>query len=411
MRNRSKKEKVLIITFAVCFCFILMLKPVFAAAIVGVSPGNIYFKDVLRDGYAERYITITIDSETPVIIKLEARGEIGNWLEFPENLSISKNNPGRPLIAVKPPSDVPNGNYTGFLRIAIGSPDGSYSETSETEEERATSTVRAVLDIAVRVEITDLEILKCRAKNFRVKSIEKGDDIPFQIEILNEGNIRLKPEVLFDIWDQEQISIVKTISLKGKEILPTREENLLFKIQSHDLELDQYWVDVDVQQCLASETLTFDVLEQGALKAEGILLSIFSRVWSEVDETIPITANFKNVGEKDVDARFKGKITHEGKIIQVLESEKTTSPIGEITNFTFFFTPRKAGKYIASGRVFYDKKRTFESSTIINISQKKFGIKEFALTVTYILIIIFIAFLIYNIRKEKRRYLKKIKNA
>jgi len=150
--------------------------------------------------------------------------------------------------------------------------------------------------------------------------------------------------------------------------------------------------------------LTFDVLEEGALKAEGILLKIIGRVWTDIGETIPIFAEFKNTGEKNIDAQFKGKITYEGKIIQILESEKITVPISEIANFTFYTTPKKAGKYIASGRVFYDKKRTFESSTIINVKPKKFGLKQILINVVYLSLMILIGFLIYKIRKEKRRY-------
>jgi len=385
-------------------CIILLLNTVSSAGIVGVSPGNIQFSKVLRNGYAERYITITIDSENPVRVKLDSRGEISKWLEFPNNLSISKNNPGRVLLSVMPPSDIPNGNYSGFVRISTDS-----LTDEKTKEQHATSAIKAVLDVAINIEITDLEILGCRARNFKIKSVEQGDNILFNVDILNEGNIRLKPRISFDIWDQEQISIVKTLEKRGKEILPTREEHLMFEIQSHDLELGQYWIEVNVLDCLSSETLTFDVLEPGALKAEGILLSILSRVWSDVDETIPIIASFKNTGEKNVDAKFKGKITQEGKIIQILESEKTNVPIGELTNFTFFFTPRKPGKYIASGRVFYDKKRTFELSTIMNINPKKFSIKKGILTIVYLLLIIFIVFLISKIRKEKRRYLEKIR--
>ena len=64
-----------------------------------------------------------------------------------------------------------------------------------------------------------------------------------------------------------------------------------------------------------------------------------------------------------------------------------------------------------TGRVFYDRKRTFESSTVINVKPKEFGWKEFLLTSIYILLMIFIVLLFYKIRKEKRRYLRKLRGA
>ncbi len=371
-----------------------------SAGIVGVSPGNIYFKNVLRGGYAEKYLTITINSEEPVDVQLIARGDIKDWLEFQENISVSKNNPKRVKISIKPPSDIPNGNYTGFIRV-VTDPLGT-----EIKEKHATSTVRAVIDVSLSVEVTDIEVIRCSARNFKVNSVEEKDDITFSVNILNEGNVRLKPKIIFEIWDQEQISVVKTVELKGKEILPTREEKLSFNIESHDLDLGQYWVNVEVIECLASETLTFDVLEPGTLKAEGVLLDILSKVWAEVGETIPILVNFKNTGEKEIEAQFRGKITRNGKIIQILESEKTLVPVSETTNFSFYFTPRKEGKYIISGRVFYDKKRTFELSAIVNVVKRKISIREVITSIAYALLIIFIVFLIYKIREEKRRYKK-----
>ena len=395
-----KKIIFIVLILAIIFPF---MGNVSAAGVVGVSPGNVIFENVLRNGYAERFITITIDSENPINILTEPRGEIESWLEIPSNLTVSKDDPGRLLIAVSPPTDIPNGNYTGFLRISTEALNEGGAEG------HAVSAVRAVLDVAITVEITDLEILQCRANNFEAFSAEKGDEARFDINIFNNGNIRLRPNVVIDIWDQDQIGIVKTVELKGEEILPTREERLSFNLETNDLDLDQYWAEVNVVECFSSETLTFDVLEPGALKAEGILLKIFSKAWSEVDETIPIVADFKNTGEKDLDAKFKGEITREGRIVQVIESEEAIVPIGQATNFTFFFTPQKAGRYVASGRIFYDKKRTFESSTIINIGPKKFGFKQVILTVLYIAIFFVIAILFYKIRKERGRYMEKIR--
>jgi hypothetical protein len=373
-----------------------------AEGIVGASPGVAEFNNVLRGGYAERYVTITIDSENPVQVNLTSRGNTSDWFNFSENISVSRDNLGRLLVSVEPPSDIPNGNYTSFLRI-------SPESIGKGSDGRAVSTILAVIDIVLKVEITDVEIFSCGAKNFLVQSAEKGDDIIFTMDVSNSGNIRIKPTLKIDMWDQEQISIVKSVELKGDEILPTKEGKYAFRVPSDDLPIGQYWAEVSVPDCYSSDTLTFDVLEPGALKADGILLRIFSTVWTEIGETVPIVADFENVGQKEVEAQFRGRITRDGQVIQVLESEKSQVPVSEITNFTFYFTPKRAGKYIASGRVFYDKKRTFESSTVINVTPKRFDIRYMTLTLVYISIFVFIAVLVYKIRKEKKRYLRKLK--
>ena len=384
--------------------FLLMFKIASAGPIIGVSPGNLDFKNVLRGGYAEKFLTITLSSNDPINANLEARGEIAEWLNFSENITISKNKPARIVIAVEPPSDIPNGNYNGFISVS------TEPLTSAGEEGSATGIVRAVLDVVVNVEITDIEILQCSAGNFRVYSAEKGDDIKFEIDVSNQGNIRLKPKINVDIWDQDQLTIVKSSEFKGREILPTREETVSFDVSTNDLDIEQYWVEINVIDCYASETLTFDVLEQGALKADGILLGIFSTPFAiEVGQTIPISAQFKNIGEKDVSAQFRGQISNEGKVVQVLESEKTNAEMNKVTNFTFYSTPKKEGRYVASGRVFYDKKRTFESSKVINVIKTKFFSGKISLTILYLIIFAVIILLFYKIRREKKNYMEKLR--
>jgi hypothetical protein len=301
------------------------------------------------------------------------------------------------IVSVIPPADIPNGNYTGFLRI-------STANFGEGVEGHAVGVVRSTLDLAINVEITDIEVRECSASNFKVQSVEKGDDIIFTTNILNTGNIRLKPRIVIDIWDQDQISIVKSEEFSEKEILPTTKDDFTIRVTSKDLEIGQYWADISVLDCYSSGTLTFDILEEGALRAEGILLGILTRKISKLKETVPINARFKNTGEKEVDAQFKGKITLEDQIIQILESEKARVPISDTNQFSFYFTPQKTGKYVISGRVYYSGKKTFETSTTLEVIAGKVKVRSFLMFLIYATLILIIAGLFFKIRRE-RRYL------
>jgi len=258
--------------------------------------------------------------------------------------------------------------------------------------------------------VTDVEIVDCSAYGFKVQSAEEGDDIVFSFDISNSGNIRLKPRIIIDIWDQDQISIVKTEEFSNKEILPTLKDEFVVRVKSNDLEIGQYWADVSVIDCYSSQTLTFDVLEEGALKADGVLTSILTRKTAEVDETVPIKVGFKNTGEKEVEAYFKGQITFGEKIIQILETDRFTVLVSESEEFNLFFTPKQVGKYVISGRVFYSSKRTFESSTVLNVVTKKFQLSYLVTPLIYIVLIVLILFLFYKIRKEKKLYINKLKH-
>jgi hypothetical protein len=374
--------------------------------VIGVSPGNIDFMNVLRGGYAERVLTISFDSEEEVSINLSARGEIAEWVNFPDdNLTVSKENPLRVTLSIEPPSDIPNGNYTGFVRVVSGAvgKDGAIGH--------AAGKIVAAIDIEMRVEITDNEILECSAKEFYIGSVERGEKILVKFFMNNRGNVRLRPTLIVDIWDQDQITIVKHLELRNVEVLPTRSSVLNFSIDSKEMDVGQYWAKMEVPDCFSSDILTFDVLEPGTLKAEGIILGIRNKPVAEEGETVPIIVTFKNVGEKEIDAQFRGKITYGDKIVQLLESEKAIVPIYSITNFSFYFTPEMEGKYIISGRVFYDKKRTFESSNVLNVIAKLLGWKIWFVRGLYLLIISSLIILAYKIRTERRRYLSRMRRA
>ncbi|HOU78980.1 MAG TPA: hypothetical protein PK255_03325 [Candidatus Pacearchaeota archaeon] len=368
-----------------------------SSANIGVSPANVYFKDVLRGGYAERIVTITVDSEEPTKISLEPRGEIVDWISFEEKeFEVSRNKPYYLKIILQPPVDIPNGNYTGFLRVTT-------SSKNKGVEGQATGVINAALDLYLEVKITDVEFSSCRAWDFQVESVEKGDDILFKVKVLNEGNVRLYPTIKIDMWDQERTELVKQVEFSEDMIIPTTEKELNIKVESSDMNLGQYWAEITSIECYAAQTLTFDILEEGALRAQGNLLRISSPTWIKVDDTTMIEALFENTGEKNVNARFKGEITLGSRVIQILESELSSVSIGEIETFKFYFTPRKEGKYIVTGMVFYDGKRTFEKSTVINVEKKGFDIGVIRTILIYLILLIVIAYLAYKIKKEKRR--------
>jgi hypothetical protein len=279
------------------------------------------------------------------------------------------------------------------------------SAMGEDVDGHAVGKIKSSLDLVINVEVTDIEIIDCVVSNVKVSSVEKGDDIILTMKVLNKGNVRLYPQVLFNVWDFDQSNILHEEDFFGKEILPTTEEILEFRIKSGILDISQYWSDVSVPDCIYSSLFTFDILEEGALSAKGLLLSILTKKEVEVKETVPIEVNFKNTGEKEVEAQFKGKITREGKIVQVLESEKSLVSVEDFEKFYFYFTPEKAGKYIISGRVYYSGKKTFESSAVLEVVSSGISV----MPLVYIIFIILIGILFYKIRRERKIYLKKLK--
>lgn len=393
MKKQNNKQKSVVL-FGIFLIF--LLGSFVSAANIGISPAKVIYEDVLRGGYSERTVTITVDSEEPVFVQIQKRGEIEEWISFEElEFEVSRNDPYYMKIMVNPPEDIPNGIYQGFVRTKI-------SGEGQAIEGQATGIINAALDLNVQVEITDVESTGCTASKFQVETVEEGDPIIFKTKIYNKGNIRLKPNLRVEIWDENQLEIVKQETFVGDEIIPTTFQEVVFEVGSSGLDLGQYWVDFYAVDCYNQETLTFDILEVGALKASGILTKIITIPWVEKEDTTKIEVYFENNGEKSVRAQFKGEITENGRIIQILESQNSLVSIGDTKQFDFYFTPQKIGKYIVTGRVFYDGKRTFEKSAIINVRDTSFAWKKLMKSIIYLILIIGIAYLLYRISKEKK---------
>jgi hypothetical protein len=384
-----------IISFAVIIVLISLTYEFSEGASIGVSPGNIQFKNMLRDGYAERSVIISIANDRDVIVGLSSRGEIEDWLNFSDDkFIISSGSPEKVFLTVQPPPDVENGVYSGTVRISTEGL-GSISEG------QAGSVIKASVDLQINVEITDVVIEGCKANEFQITSAEKEDNVVFSVNILNEGNVRLRPTVSLDIWNQDQTEIVKIITWDKDEILPTVTSQVEVLVSTDDLEIDQYWVDATVIQCFAEDILTFDVIEPGSLRSFGVLKQILVQPFVNIGQPAHINAIFQNTGEKQIVSQFIGNIKLSGTVVESLESEELEVGIGEIINYTMFYEPKDIGRYAVSGRFFYDKKRTYESSTFFTAV----GVDEGSIIPSIIttILVVLILILSWKIRKERIR--------
>jgi len=399
------KKNIVILVYMIFLAVLLF--PLLQATNIGASPASIKFYQVLRGGYSERNIVISSDSLTPLIVEVNPNGQTTNWFNLSvKNFTVSKNQPYVLRLIVNPPLDMPNGNYTGVLRFQM-------KGLSNPQEGQAVGTVITALDLAINTEVVDTQIIQCSVSSYEVNSVEQGDDIVFNLNVANNGNVRLNPDIKIDIWDKDQIGIVKTQEFKGDEILPSTSGLISLRMKSNGLDTSQYWAEVTANDCSSSKLLTFDVLEIGALKADGVLLDINVKKNADTGENIPIVVRFQNTGQKEVDAEFKGKVTLGNRIVQVLESEKVNVPISEVNRFNFYFTPKSSGKYVISGNVFYSNKKTFESSAAVDVSSKQVNFYSILISIAYIifsiLLILLIIFLTYKINKERKKYSLKLR--
>jgi len=230
--------------------------------------------------------------------------------------------------------------------------------------------------------------------------------------VKNTGNVRLKPTFSVDIWDKFQTKIIYSTSVQeDNEVLPTTQRTFLNSFE-HDLELGQYWAVIHEETCDNGRTLTFSIMDIGGVSDRGELLRIDNEPWAETNDIIRIAAIFKNLGTRVVNAKFKGTIELDDRIIEVIETDSLNVPPGELSELESFFNPKEPGRYMVRGRVIYNNKLTFTKASQINVRgdiiqrvEGGFFARLFKnpYQIAMIIIIIVISILILLIKKEKRK--------
>jgi len=394
MEGKEKmREKNIIFSMLVLLLVALSSTEHAEAPSIGVSPGYLSIDNMLRGGYAERFVTVSVSTDNPVTVSAVAGGDIADWFEFNTSFQVSRDDPYRVKIISRPPADVRNGIYSGHITFTT-------SSLGEVGGE-AGSAVQASVRVGITVSITDEQIVVCNVDSVEVKLTEQGLPVSFSYGVENNGNVRLSPSVNIAVWDQEQTRILKTYTSRGDSVLPTTRQQNVVNMPASDLELGQYWADFSINECYFSELLTFDIVERGSLTANGVLHGIFNQPWVVVGENVPLYVTFENVGEGPVLAKFKGNAHLGERVVKLLESEELLVQPGEKTNLTLFFTPNKKGKYVIKGRVFYESKRTFEKFSILNVAGGSVDITVIALYSLIALLLLFITYKLYKRKKHR----------
>lgn len=387
----------------ICFVLLLLIvAPGAQAVAIGVNKASINFNDVMRDGFARATVTVTTDSVEPVTgeVILEG-GEAAQWLRFSAmNFTFSRDNQYVLTVDVEPPADARVQSYRVNMSIIT-------SELHRSSGAKIGTTTRASLGVPIHISMTGNEIARCRVGGVEVMDSSEGEPTEVQVNIINTGNVRVDPDVTIEVYDKLRTSTVGTRSgAFGESILPTltQKGSIMFNMP---LARSQYWATVRVPLCDYSGLHTFDVLAPGEVKDEGEFIRIDAPAWVKTGDIIPISAVFRNKGERTVRANFKGTIKNSQEdIVKVIDTQQYLVAPDVTANIETFFNPAQGGQYVVAGKIFYNEKLTLEKSSILNVNGPSIFSGASFNTTAYILIGLAIAILLLLImikRKKSRR--------
>jgi hypothetical protein len=392
-------------TLLFCVIFLLIVNIIFVNAVgISVTKAVLDYDNVLRGGYAEDMFYVSTDASFNVPLSYELSGDVASWVKIEPDINsanvsffVNNSNYRYLRVIITPPSDIPVGTYAGTLRIITGTlnnPEGQYG-----------SQLQAAFMIRMNVKITGTEFLSCNGGGVIISDTEVASPLEYYMSVSNNGNVRVKPNVTIDIWNQDQTTLVmtKTIEFSNAEVYPTTTQALSNSF-NNNLRIGQYWAYVTIAPCGNSVLTTFSVYDKGAIVDTGEFLRLDNVAWAKIGEVVPIIATFKNTGTRTVSAKFKGVITSDNTIVETIDSEFYDIAPGITTSITTYFTPKKLGQYTITGRILYNNKLSFEKNSMLTVND---GLEKQEFNWLYVLILILIIvvvlLLLINIRKKKHR--------
>ncbi len=368
------------------------------AVALGVNKAALNFNDVLRGGYAEDVITVTTDSIDEIQAEVRIEGEAGGWLRFSnETFYFSRDNPYQLHVIMEPPLDTQVQDYAVNLTIITGG-------LTRSDGKMGTS-IRASFRIPIVLHMTGTERISCVGGGVQVFDTEQGRPLDVKVSLINQGNVRINPNISIEIWDKSKNTLLTTSTVEfGSRILPTKTDSAT-RTFSFNLDPSQYWAKVSVPLCEYDDMQSFDVLEPGGIKDDGELIRIEAQSWAVTGDIIPIKAYFRNKGVRGVRAVLKGTIERADnhQVVKIINTDEYIVGPDATAEIDTFFNPTVGGQYIVTGKVFYNNKLTTERSTLINVNGSPVNSSGTLKFVILIIIIIIILLLLIIIKRRKKQ--------
>ena len=387
-------KKTLIGLVVICMC--LSVAPSAYAVGVGVSPATLSYEKVLKGGSAQEQFTISSSADADVYYTIRVEGN--DWFSFEPTPPVKVPANGRTRVSaiVSPPADTPTGVYNCTIYVEPG-------EVNVTKGEGAVMGIFPALGLRTSIEITGEQVLAGNVYRIYVEDNEIGKPVRFKISFSNTGNVRAEPEIDIEILKEE--AVIDTLK-KSDEVIPGGAKEIIAEWTGN--ELGEYNANVRVLlngDLLSQRDLKFEVLERGALTCMGVVVDVKAPAEVNVSMPVKIEVGFKNTGVVALEAKIKGDVQFNNKLVEVIESDPVLIEVGDTETLTAYFAQDKPGEYLIDGDVVYEGKKAEISPITISVKSEEAGKKRIpvfsglALVVAIILILIFVT---------KRRCLKKL---
>lgn len=329
---------------------------------VGVFPSLIDFGETLRAGEYFRTIGVLNNEDAEQTFSVQFDGEAAPWLSIVDpndqtkvldSVSAPAKDQGRVFLRLLVPADVPDGAYTGVVRVLT------------TIDEKNTgggsgASVNVGAEISVAFNLTGTQNISGSLMDVETGDVETGSPLRIKTTVRNSGNVQVKPQIDLQVLDLKG-AILGTASFSDEVVHPDEIKILTPEWDTTGQQTGERIARVSVKfgnADLGTRETHFNIVPLGTLTRAGELEGLTLEGSPSVGSVVKVVAMFRNTGQIDARAQFLGEVFRDSVRIDAATSDELVVVPGDRLPLEIFVHVTQDGTYKVQGKVNYEGKET-----------------------------------------------------
>jgi len=329
---------------------------------IGVFPSDINFGETLRAGEYFRTIGVLNNEDAAQTFSVQFDGDAAPWLSIVDpndrtkvldTVSAPAKDQGRVFLRLLVPADVPNGKYTGVVRVLT------------TVDEKNTGGgsgvgVNVGAEISVTLNLTGTQNVAGSLVDVTAGDVETGSPFRIKTTVQNSGNVQVNPQIDLQVLDLKG-AVVGTASFSEGPVYPDEIKILAPEWDTTGQQTGERIARVSVKfgnVDLGTKEVHFNIMPLGTLTRSGALEGLTLEGSPSVGSVVKVVALFRNTGQIDARAQFLGEVFLDSVRVDAVTSDELLVVPGGVLPLELFVHVTQDGTYKVQGKVNYEGKET-----------------------------------------------------
>jgi hypothetical protein len=336
---------------------------------IGIGPVEVKLDDALRGSEYSRTLTIMNQRDSDLTFQFVKEGEAGEWASFYsadelatplDTVLAPANTKTQVTLRISVPSDVPNGEHTGRIRV---------QSILEEQPEGGAAGVSLGVASDLKINVTGTQNLTGTVQDMYTRDVEVGYPLRIYTKFQNTGNVRAQPNIAVQVKDAQAAKVGET-SCADTTVEPAAIELIPCEWDTTGKQAGDYIAAVVIslgETQIDTRDLQFKILPVGTLTRQGVLEELTLENAPYPGAVAEINAHFRNTGEIDTRATFLGELYYKSALTDTLSAPERLVEPGEAVDLEAFVEVPKGGTYTVRGKVNFEGKETEEKELTFDV--------------------------------------------